>query len=315
MKTILVTAVAGDIGQGAATIIRETFPGWRIIGADMKERHGGELFVDTLDRSPPASDPMYESWLVSLIQNEGVDLCLPLSEAELGFFLERGISSLAGAAIIMPGFQALAVGADKLETVNFLSGIDIPVPWTVTSEADLSDDKLPCIYKPRAGAGSKSVFICKDREACTFYAKHHPGGVFQELLLPADQEITCAVYRTKCGEVAVLQMLRELIDGSTGWARVIEDPEVSRQCVTLAEALDLQGAINVQLRLTASGPRIFEINARFSSTTLMRHRMGFQDLVWALREETGQGIDVKHPKVGTISLRVQTAVVVRPSSE
>ncbi len=310
MKTILVTAIAGDIGQGAATIIRETYPEWRIIGIDMKERHGGHLFVDVLRQAPAASDPSFGNWLTSLIKTEAVDFCLPLSEAELGYFLEQKINSLAGANIIMPGFKALAIGADKLETARFLKSIDVPVPWTVTSHGDISDTDLPCVYKPRRGAGSKSIFICEQKEICAFYAKHHPGGVFQELLLPADQEVTCAVYRTKSGEIAVLQMLRELIDGSTGWARVIEEPEIAAQCSGLAEALDLRGAINVQLRITSEGPRIFEINARFSSTTLMRHRMGFSDLIWALNEEDGQAVTLRVPAIGTIGLRIQTAAVV-----
>ena len=134
--------------------------------------------------------------------------------------------------------------------------------------------------------------------------------MFQELLLPANQEITCAVYRSADGKIAVLQLLRELTGGFTGWAQVIDNQEIARQCTLLASQLNLAGSINVQLRLTNEGPRIFEINARFSSTTLMRHRMGFPDLVWVLEEQMGKTVRFTRPEVGTTAARVQGAAII-----
>ena len=48
--------------------------------------------------------------------------------------------------------------------------------------------------------------------------------------------------------------------------------------------LDLRGRMNVQLRLTDNGLRVFEISPRFSSAVLMRHRLGYTDLLWAIEE-------------------------------
>jgi carbamoyl-phosphate synthase large subunit len=65
----------------------------------------------------------------------------------------------------------------------------------------------------------------------------------------------------------------------------------------------------VQLRLTDKGPRVFEINPRFSSTVLMRHRMGFSDVLWAIEEAEGK--TVSYPKIpnGKIMVRVQAAAI------
>ena len=93
--------------------------------------------------------------------------------------------------------------------------------------------------------------------------------------------------------------------GATGWAQVIEDAEIRRQCCSLADALELRGSINVQLRITNAGPRIFEINPRFSSTVLMRHRLGFQDLIWSIRDLMGYEIEIFSPKVGKSAVRFQ----------
>ena len=68
MKKVLITAIAGDIAQGVAAVVRETFPTWRLIGTDIHPRHGGQLFVDTLLEAPRADAPGYDEWLVGLIR-------------------------------------------------------------------------------------------------------------------------------------------------------------------------------------------------------------------------------------------------------
>ena len=53
----------------------------------------------------------------------------------------------------------------------------------------------------------------------------------------------------------------------------------------LAVKINLEGSINVQLRLTEKGPVVFEINPRFSSTVLFRHMFGFKDLEWSIQDK------------------------------
>jgi carbamoyl-phosphate synthase large subunit len=309
MTTLLITAIGGDIAQGVAVIIRETYSGWRLIGMDIHDRHGGELFVDRLYRAPAASNASYDDWLKDLISGEKIDFCIPMSEAELLHFVQQRQVEIACAKLVMPNEKAIEIGCDKLLTSGFLASIDCPRPWTTPAEECDDATRLPCIFKPRRSAGSKAIYICNTLEDVAFYRKRYPAAVLQELLLPADKEVTCAIYRTQDGKTAVLQLLRTLVGGFTGWARVIEDPEISNQCIRLAEGLDLKGAINVQLRLTDNGPRIFEINPRFSSTVLIRHRMGFQDVVWTLQELMGGKVFFQHPSVGTTAVRLQGAAV------
>jgi carbamoyl-phosphate synthase large subunit len=315
MKTILLTAIGGDIAQGVAAIIREAYPEWRIVGVDMNERHGGRHFVDGFHRAPAASHPEFVAWLTALIDSEKADVCWPISESELSVIGRHRLKRLGEAHLITPGFKAIAAGNDKLATADLLAELGIKGPWTRTVEAGLEDVALPCVYKPRSGAGSKAVFTCSSIEEATFYARHYPGGVFQELLLPADREVTCAVFRSRDRRVVVLPLLRQLTGGLTGWACAIEDEAITDQCARIADALDLSGAMNVQLRLTDAGPRIFEINARVSSTALIRHRMGFEDVVWTLKDLLGEPVAFKLPAPGTIGVRIQDAIVFHPERQ
>ena len=50
--------------------------------------------------------------------------------------------------------------------------------------------------------------------------------------------------------------------------------------LVLAKKINLNGSINVQLKINNSRYAIFEINPRLSSTVMMRHKLGFKDCLW-----------------------------------
>lgn len=310
MTSAVITAIGGDVAQGVAACLRDAFPDWHLIGTDIQTRHGGTLAVDRFVVSPSARDPSYRTWLANLTDEAGASYCLPMSEPELLVLAAGELGRIGNARLVTAGAAAIQIADDKFETAAFLSRIGLPAPWTLLKPDQLTPSHFPCIYKPRRGAGSRSIFVCNDGAGAAFLAQRYPGGVFQELLQPEDAEITCAVFRDAAGRVAVLQLLRRLVGGATGWAQVVDDPEVTRTCVRIAEGLSLQGAINVQLRLTASGPRVFEINARFSSTALMRHKMGFTDVAWTFEDLDGRVPSLFQPPVGMTAVRVQSAAVI-----
>lgn len=306
-KVILITGIGGDISQGVATILRENRPDLRLIGVDVHAQHGGHLFVDQFALVPSASAPDYVDTIKAIVSKHSVDVVIPMSEPELG--ATRPFSELApGVKWITAGDRVVGAGLDKLETMRALTGLGVPVPWTrpVSEGRPIA---YPCILKNRSGSGSRAVFTVSNDEDVDYLVKRYPDAIFQELLEPADREVTCAVYRRRDGEVASLLMLRRLTGGFTGWAKIIKDEETSRMCEVIAQGLDLRGSMNIQLRLTDKGPRVFEINPRFSSTVLMRHRLGYTDVLWALDEAEGKSVVFPEIPQDRIIVRVQGATV------
>ncbi|MFZ4776996.1 MAG: ATP-grasp domain-containing protein [Terrimicrobiaceae bacterium] len=306
-QTILITGIGGDIGQSVALILRESRPDIRLIGVDIHSQHGGPLFVDRCELVPAAAAPGYFEALKGIVQKHSVDFVIPMSEPELGACLP--FQEMApGVKWITPGARVVETGLDKLATISALTGLGIPVPWTIPAKGG-SPICYPCILKSRYGSGSRSVFTLSNGEDLSYLVKRWPDAVLQEMLLPAERELTCAVYRTLQGRVASLLMLRRLTGGFTGWAKVIHDEDTSRMCEAVAHGLDLRGSMNIQLRLTDQGPRIFEINPRFSSTVLMRHRIGFTDVLWALSEAEGQTVQFPTIPIGVTMVRIQGAML------
>lgn len=308
MKTILITGIGGDIAQSVAGIIAANRPGYRLVGVDVHAQHAGTLYVSKFHVVPPAHAGDYWTRLAEVMADERVDLVIPMTEPELSALLQLPSWPTDGRWITC-GHDVVASGVDKLETSRRLANMGLSVPWTVPV-AEGPPKAYPCIFKNRFGSGSRGVSIVGDAEEAQYLARRNPQGIFQELLLPDDREITCAVYRTRDGRIAVLQLLRRLVGGFTGWAKVIDEPEVSRVCKTIAEGLNLEGSMNVQLRLTDIGPQVFEINPRFSSTALMRQKMGFTDVLWAVDEAEGKSAELTAVEPGTVALRTQNAVII-----
>jgi carbamoyl-phosphate synthase large subunit len=309
MNSVLITGIGGDIAQSVAKILKIRWPQCRLLGTDTHLQHGGQLFVDELFTLPMASDPGYADRLLQLATSQGVEFLLPMTEPELGVLDEFG-EKVGPAHCITAGSAVIQAGIDKLATSQALQRFGLPAPWTIAvgSGEPLS---YPCILKNRFSSGSRAVFVVEDRAEAFRLAQKHPQGVYQELLEPADQEVTCAVYRSRDGKTESLLMLRKLTGGLTGWARVVEDADASQICEVLASGLDLRGSMNVQLRLTDQGAMVFEINPRFSSTALMRHYLGFTDVVWTFEEALGVGIRVPAIAAGQEVTRIHDAAIVK----
>jgi carbamoyl-phosphate synthase large subunit len=71
--------------------------------------------------------------------------------------------------------------------------------------------------------------------------------------------------------------------------------------------------LNVQLKLTDIGPKIFEINPRISSTVMMRNKIGFKDCLWWIKSKLKLPLDKPEEiKVGTKIFRMANEYVFTP---
>ncbi|MBT5267078.1 MAG: ATP-grasp domain-containing protein [Rhodospirillaceae bacterium] len=285
-RRVLITGCQGDIARGLAGILGEAFPDAKIYGTDLNITTDPTPLFSACDIVPRADAADYFERLAEISEAYDIDLIIPMSEAELARFLaEDATETWRGLPVLAANATSISIGLDKLATMQFLQDNNIPTPWTcVVGEAP--PVATPCILKQRRGQGGKGLLRVEAGDVADLTHTRR-GDLWQELLLPDDQEYTCALYRSATRELRTIVFRRQLRGGITGSGEVVEVPEIEAQLRNLTDALDLVGAINVQLRLTVAGPRIFEINPRFSSTVDLRHRIGFQDFLWSLSERAG----------------------------
>lgn len=306
--TVLVTAVGGDIGWSVARILRGCGYFDRVLGCDVASDHAGRAVVDGCFVVPRAGDPAYLDALLDLVVRERVEYVVPISEPEIERIFQATLEGWHPVRLVMAQGRAIPIGLDKLATAMFLGEIGVPAPWTIPSTDGLPPE-FPCVLKDRRGWGNKNVVLLEDEEALRFHVPRRPDSVLQQLLLPAEEEYTCGVFRSRTGEVRTIVFRRRLMGGITGSGVVVQDAAIDHVLRTVATALELRGSINVQLRRTSAGPTIFEINARFSSTVMFRDLLGFHDVVWSVDDLEGRDVEPYAPPVGTRVYRVFSEIV------
>lgn len=298
-KSILVSGAAGDIGIGIGRILKsEKFQ--NVYGCDVNDDSWGTCVFDKTIKIPRADANNYFDELIAIIKTLDIDLFIPSSEAEIKVLINHNetLEVFLGSKVLIADPFTVNIALNKLSTANFLKDNGIDYPWTIKTENELPLS-LPCIFKPISGQGSKGLEIIKDNVRAKELL-NNSDYIFQEHLAPDDQEYTCGVFRSKKGELRTLHINRTLSGGFTGKGTVVENEQIDAYVGKIAEALDVKGVINMQLRLTDKGPILFEINPRLSSTVVFRHKLGFEDLLWALEDLANLPIRTYNkPEAGT----------------
>ena len=306
---ILVTGVAGDIGLGIGRILRDWNFFDTIQGIDISKDHPASLIFDKIDLAPRADDDDYLDWLLNYLKSHKINILVPTSEAEIQKISQNLDVFDSHCKVLINDIGLIDKSLDKAKTLTFLESFGIHVPsHGIVCEAD-KPKKYPVIAKPRSGQGSKGLQkIFNDLE----FSQTNEGFVWQAYLVPDDEEYTCAVYVSKSLDSRILILKRVLIGGYTGKAVVVKDKKIKDYVKEIISAFNVAGAYNIQLRLTADGPKIFEINPRISSTVVFRDKLGFEDFKWWVLETLGQELPVYEDiAAGTKIYRGNTEYIIK----
>lgn len=286
---ILITGAGGDISQSLCQALRDEGIADKIVGTDLFLDHAGQFYFDSLYVLPKCDDKEYFNQLEQIIIEEKITCIIPGSEPELKQFRANdSFEKQKGVMVIKANDYALEVGFDKLLTSKFLSSNNLPFPKTYLIE-ELQSMNQKMVLKPRAGSGSKNIFITDDNDTLDFIKQKYSDFIAQQYLDAPEDEYTCGIYRSSTGLFRSIIVKRRLMPGGvTGVGEIIENIEIEKLLEQIALGLNLQGSINVQLRLMSGVPYVFEINPRFSSTVLFRHHLGFKDLIWSIQDSKGE---------------------------
>jgi carbamoyl-phosphate synthase large subunit len=283
---ILVTGCGGDIGQSIGKILKESALVNELHGCDISDKNAGKFIYSNFFIGLPYKGKNYLSNLENYIKENKIDIIIPVSEPELRYFSETNILKEIGKAkMLTASSEALTIGFDKLATANFLKENNLPFPETKLVSTENYLPQFPVILKSRTGSGSAAVYKVSNLEDFNYIKLKNIDFIAQEFLDDNKGEYTCGVFRCKKGNIRTLIFKRELTGGYSGYGEIINNNDITNLLRNLAVLINLEGSINVQLRLTEKGPVVFEINPRFSSTVLFRHMFGFKDLEWSIQDK------------------------------
>ncbi len=290
--TVLLTGAGGNLTQFIyRALLKCAFPK-RVVMCDYSPNALGLYQADAAYVVPGVVDSTYFDRMAEICRTEGVNLLIPGGELELRFWANHRDALLreTGAEAITCDANALTQLEDKYELTRMMSaaGFDAPdstLPDDETARAAFVEKHgFPLVLKDRLGSGSQGVAVVRSAEDLAFQLTRIKNPVLQEYLRPDDQEYTAGVFVDRAGKArASIVMRREMGLGMTMKAHSLPFGELNDYCERLAGALPCRGPINVQFRLTDRGPVTFEINPRFSSTTLSRTHFGYNDADMVVR--------------------------------
>jgi carbamoyl-phosphate synthase large subunit len=302
-KNILVTGAGALLGQGILRLLQIAAFEKKIYTADPDPRSSGHWLGDYALTIPKVGEADYIDAIKKIIVNYKIDAILVGTDVELPILAKFKDDFLKKyhCKVIVSSEEVIDISNDKFLTAAFLEKNNFPFPFSVMANDKKKlteiEQKLgfPLFAKPFDGARSKGIKkIHNHNELMEIY---HPNCnlVVQQYLPESEGEYTsgCVVVDGKCKVVVSLK--RDLRDGNT--YRAYRDKNTSKYdsfIIPIAEKLNADGPINFQFRIFDGKPVIFEINARFSGTTPLRHFFGFNE-VEALLQYYLFGIEIKTP--------------------
>lgn len=289
---VLVTGVGGNVGQGILKALRLSKLNLKIVGTDASPYSAGLYRVDQGYLVPRAGQKNYLAEMIKICREEKIGCVMLGPDQELLTMAENRqiIENESGAKVIISSTNVIETGNDKWLTYLFLreANLNYPKSFIPTSpEENLALAErigFPLIVKPRIGFGSKEIYLVRQKEQLNPILPRVSNPIIQEYLWPDDQEYTSEVFVLSDGSIyGTITMKRRLLRGTSVVAMCEDYPEIKTEAQKAALALKPLGPCNFQMRLTQGGPTIFEINPRFSGTTVARAKFGFNSPENAIR--------------------------------
>jgi carbamoyl-phosphate synthase large subunit len=287
---ILISAIHGDIGCSAVRSLREATK--KIVGCDMNPYSPISHLVDKFYAAPAATDTtIYMAFLREVIIREKVDFFLPVSESEIEVLnTRRKELETLGVQLLLNNQNIIDTFLDKLNTIQYLKGLNIRVPRTLLLSDYDGSYGYPLIVKSKKSHGSKKLLKIMDANDLAYICKKDDGTfLIQEYIGSDKEEYTTGVF-SDGNIVSSLTFRRKLGFGSMSIEAVLADePYIDTMVRRIAKNIGLIGSINMQSRKVGNDFIPFEINPRLSSTLLFRKKFGFDDAVWWLNVLLGKG--------------------------
>ncbi|WP_312767459.1 ATP-grasp domain-containing protein [Epilithonimonas sp.] len=282
-KTVLVTGIGGNVGQGILRNIKKTGFPIKIIGCNVTDFSAGNHLCDVFYKVPYAMDEDYLSTINYIVEQEKVDLVIPSTDYEV-YYLSLYQKDLK-ANVVVSNLETSKNYLDKYLTFLHHKKNDLPFAETYLPSDYQEGVFKDYIVKPREGRGSRGIHINP-----TDIKSFDDSYMVQELVI--GKEITTAFYVSRNKALhGFINLERKLENGATNECFVNRAYDEQLQIILekIISCNEFVGSANLQSIVRENGEIVpFEINCRISGTNSIRSNFGFEDVRYTLEEHLYQ---------------------------
>lgn len=303
MKTILVTAI-GSLSADAV-IKNYTKEGCRVLGCDI---YPAQWVVNSQDveafyKAPGTENrEAYVEFIKTICREQQVDYVIPLTDAEVDVLTGLDPSQIS-AKVCISNPDAVALCRNKHRMERFLKPLHIclTIPGMLLSEVNAGVLAYPVVVKPCNGRSSQGLRIVENQaqmlqviEDCGQAAENY---LVQPMM--SGTVVTVDVIRDPNSQTVCCLPRREYLrtpNGAGTSVYVFRDEELERQCRELAEAIGIEGCVNIEFveRDEKTDNRkmwyFLECNPRFSGGVAFSCMAGYNMVLNHLRCFEGKEI-------------------------
>jgi carbamoyl-phosphate synthase large subunit len=263
-----------------------------VVTTDMNQFSPGLYFSDRHYLVPLTTDPKYIPIIKSICFKERIHLLIPTIDDELPLFGRHADGFLTtGVRVAVSGARTGEICNDKYLTAQFLAGHGVPCARTwLPRQLDYSSLTYPLFLKPRTGRGSVGAHPINNEAQLRFFLEYVPDPVVQEFL--PGREFTIDLLADFSGRVISAVPRERLVirSGVTDRGRTCNHPEMIDLAVHVADALEIRGPANVQVKLFNDRATVFEINPRFSGGIPLTIAAGADFPAWLIDMRCGHRV-------------------------
>lgn len=315
---ILVTAISGDVSNSILKCLAKSDIVNNLYGCDIYQYPCGINKVKEFFRvAPCCEEKQYLKQITDICRQKSIDVIVPANEYEINCLNKnREYFHDLNTRLLLHSSGTYEVFFNKYSTQRLLKDLSLPSISSCYADEYEGEMKFPLIIKNVFSSGSKGVQVVEnERELAAIQEKGHDR-LIQECVGTSENEYTVPVISLDGGNAVYFLPLRRTLSqaGYTNFMELAEErywEPIEDLCRKIAKYIELDGAIDLQMRYAKGEFYIFECNPRLSGTAHFRHQLGFQDAVWWVQRACGEKvkIDFKLPEKRFVGVRELNEVI------
>ncbi len=319
-KRILIPSGAGAPGFAGILECLKERGDIEIIAGDINSKAYGAGLADDFFINWPSDNDDYITIISKKIQEESVDIVLPITTREL-FPLSLNKEKLTelGATIIISSHEAIQLANDKGATWNYAKSIGVNTPdgevvstlnqWEDAVTRILETRKNAC-FKPIYGNGMRGFGIVENEVSGNFW--NEKSGILplnklewknrlisnwsqpllvSEFLPGKEYSVDLIIHNQEVKRIAI-RTREKMIGGISVQGTYVQHQQIEEMTIKLVAGIGLDGPIGVQWREDEKGiPKLLEINPRIQGTTSASRVAGVNIPLEAVLISVGEDVD------------------------
>ena len=293
---ILITGAGSGVGQSIirSLIYSKIKKNLNLFISDITSFNPYPIYGLKYIKIPKVENKNSKKILKKIITRNKINVVFIGSEYEINFFSKnkKFFEKLKNLRVCVSNLKTINLSNDKFKTYEFLKRNNLPYPKTLKINKNTNFNsiakkiKKPFILKNRFGTSSKNVFEINNLIQFKTYLKSTKYPLAQEKLIPYSshrfkekEEFTCSFFTLNNKDTLGPFVARRILKFGTSWVIDVSNSKskIIKLIKKISKKIDNLGSFNIQLINTKKGPIPFEFNSRFSGTTSIRSKFGFNE--------------------------------------